>query len=104
MENRRSARIIPGYKAEIIYSGHSYSGVIDDLCEYGLCVITSPLANEVDFVQNDKIDVRFTTHTDETLTLNCLIKWTSKTHPERAVYKIGMQIIAPPWEDSESFL
>ncbi len=104
MDRRQVKRIVPGYKAEIIYNGQSYSGIIEDLCEYGVCVITSPIKDSVDFQQNAKIDIKFKPHPNETLTLNCIIKWSNKIHPEGVTYKIGMEIIDPPWYASDNFL
>lgn len=104
MEKRRAKRIFPGFKAEIIYNGKSYTGVIDDLCEYGLCVISSRIKADIDFKPNTKIEVIFKSHPKETLTLHCTIKWLNKLHPEDLTYRIGMEIIDPPWIQSDYFL
>lgn len=104
MEKRRVKRIFPGFKAEIIHNGKRYSGVIDDLCEYGLCVITSVITSAADFQPNTKIEIKFKPHPKEILTLICTIKWLNKLHPADFKYRIGVEIIDPPWDQSDYFL
>lgn len=104
MEKRRAKRIFPGFKAEIIYNGKNYAGVIDDLCEDGLCVISSRIDADITFRPDTIIEVIFKSHPKETLTLRCTIKWLNKLHSEDFMYRIGMEILDPPWIQSDYFL
>lgn len=104
MEKRRAKRILPGFKAEIIHNGKSYTAVIDDLCEYGLCVITSRIKPATDLQIDTKIEIRFRPHPKEMLTFVGTIKWLNKIYLEDFAYRIGMEIIDPPWDKSDYFL
>ena len=104
MEKRNSDRISGGFEAEVIYNGRSYKAIIDDLSEQGVKVITLPAEIEADFIPGSSIDLKFQPHPGETLLLNCRIKWAEKVSPHGLKYRIGMEVIDPPWKDSSSFI
>ncbi len=104
MERRNFDRINGGFEAEVIYEGRSYKGIIEDLSETGVRISTLPAEIEVDFVPGSFIDLKFQPHPGETLVLNCRIKWAEKVSPHGLKYAIGMEVIDPPWKESNSFL
>ncbi len=104
MEKRLSKRIAVGFKAVFISDGTSYQGVIENLSEKGLNVITSPLKAAIDFIPETLLKLNFQTFLGETLNLQCKVKWACKTLPHRLTNRIGMEIIDPPWDKSNYFL
>ena len=101
MGKRLSKRIIIGLKAEIISGGISCEGVIENLSEAGIYVITAPTKAEIDFAPGTILEVKFQFLSGETLNLHCEVKWSSKTLPHRLTNRIGMKIIDPPWDMSD---
>ena len=104
MEKRHVDRINGGFETEIIYEGRSYKGIIDDLSENGVMVTTLPAEIEVDFIPGSSVDLKFQPHPGETLVLKCRIKWSDKVSPHGLKHRIGMEVIDPPWKESNSFL
>ena len=104
MERRHFYRINGGFETEIIYKDRSYKGIIDDLSEKGVGVITIPAEIEMDFIPGSSINLKFQPHPGETLVLNCRIKWFNKGSLHGLKYRIGMEVIDPPWKDSNSFI
>ena len=104
MENRIFKRITAGYKADIIHSGKSYPGLIENLSEKGVNIITDPIDDAVQFKTGEVIVLRCETPSGEIIDLTCMIKWSGKTSPRNVRRKIGAEIIAPPWQKSKHFL
>ncbi len=104
MEKRNVDRIKGGFEAEVIYEGCSYKGILEDLSETGVRFTTLPAEIEVDFIPGSSVDLKFQPHPGETLVLNCRIKWADKISPRGLKHRIGMEVIDPPWKDSNSFL
>jgi hypothetical protein len=104
MNKRHSKRIIAGYKAEIIYDDKIYIGVIENLSETGVNVLTDPTGNNVDFLPGDTIDLKIESPAGEPLNLNCMIKWSNRIPPHNIRTRIGLEIIDPPWNKNEYFL
>lgn len=101
MEKRLSKRIIIGLKAEIISGDIICEGVIENLSEAGIYVITAPTKTEIDFAPGTILEVKFQFLSGETLNLQCEVKWSYKTPPHSLTNRIGMKIIDPPWDMSE---
>jgi hypothetical protein len=104
MERRQYKRIIVGFEAEILYEGKNYSGVIENLSESGISILTAPMQTEVDFKPGTSIEIKFQPPTGESPVLHCKIKWSYKISPHNLRSKIGMEIIDPPWEKSSFFI
>lgn len=103
-ERRRHKRIIIGFDAEINYNGRNYTGVIENLSESGVCLLTNPTEDEVEFTRGTAITLTFSPYPGETLTLQCCIKWSYTIKPHGILNRIGMKIIEPPWEKSGFFI
>jgi hypothetical protein len=101
VEKRHSNRIVIGLKAEIISDDIHYEGVIENLSEDGICVITVPTENTIDFAPGAILQIKFQFLSEETLNLRCKVKWSCKTPPHGLTQKIGMEIIDPPWDKSD---
>ncbi len=104
MDRRRFTRIDGGYDAEIIHEGKSYRGIIENLSENGVCVITLPTDVPVDILPGAALKIKFQPHPQETLALNCIVRWSNKISPHGLTIRIGMGIIDPPWDKSGSFI
>lgn len=104
VENRIFKRITAGYKTDVIYSGKSYGGLIENLSEKGVNIITDPIDDAVQFLPGESVAIRCETPPGEIVELQCIIKWSGKTSPRNARRKIGAEIIDPPWDKSEHFL
>ncbi len=101
MEKRLSKRIIIGLKAEIISGDIICEGVIENLSETGIYVITAPTKSEIDFAPGTILEVKFQFLSGETLNLHCEVKWSYKTPPHGLTNRIGMKIIDPLWDMSD---
>jgi hypothetical protein len=101
VEKRHSNRIVIGLKAEIISDDIHYEGVIENLSEDGICVITVPTENTIDFAPGAILQIKFQFLSEETLNLRCKVRWSSKNKPHGLTQKIGMEIIDPPWDKSD---
>ncbi|MBI5409346.1 MAG: PilZ domain-containing protein [Nitrospirae bacterium] len=104
MEKRKSRRIVAGYKAEIIYEGKSYEGIVDDLSEAGVGVVIPPSNNPPDIPPGAALVLEFQPVSGETLNLQCRVRWSYKVPPHNLTLKMGLEILNPPWDKSGSFL
>jgi hypothetical protein len=104
MNHRRSNRIIAGYKAEIIYNEKCYIGIIENLSETGVNVITDLMENAVAFRPGETISLKIEPLAGEPLILTCMIKWSNRVPPHNLRNRIGLEIIDPPWDKCNYFL
>jgi hypothetical protein len=104
MERRDNKRIVIGLIAGIRYKDRNYEGVIENLSDSGVNVITTPTEDAPDFVKGERIELEFQPHTGETLTLSCRIKWVKKAAPHSERFSLGMEILDPPWDQSVFFI
>ena len=104
MERRLFKRIAFGVKAEIICDGKSFGGIIEDLSETGANIITDPIEDASGFVQGAEMELKFRPVNDELMILNCKLQWIHKAHPKSQIYKIGMVLVNPPWDESSCFV
>jgi len=105
LERRRFKRIKIGFRATISSRDVIFEGVIEDLSETGVNVLTySPRSPaEYPYPVTD-VTLNFQPTSGEILNLHCNVKWVDKLRPHGLQYRIGMEIIDPPWEKSISFL
>ena len=104
MEKRRFERISGCFDAEIIYKGKAFRGIIDNLSENGAQALTIPGEIKIDFIPGSILDLKFQPCPGETLVLNCRIKWSKKVLPHGLKYKIGLEVLDPPWDKSNCSL
>lgn len=104
MENRNARRITIGFRTEILYGEYRFGGTIENLSPAGVCILSDPLDEDLDFLTGSPIQLTFHPREDETLILHCILLWAKRPVPEIPVYKIGMEISDPPWEQSRVFV
>jgi hypothetical protein len=104
MDSRRKHnRISVGYRAMLISGENNLEGVIDSLSEDGVSVSTHTSKSLIEFGPETLITMTFKPTAEETLNLQCRVKWV-KPLLHGSGSRIGMEIIDPPWEQSNSFL
>lgn len=104
MERRLFKRIAFGEKAEFILDGKRIRGVIEDLSETGANIITDPIGDVSGLVHGAEGELKFSPPGEETIVLNCRIQWFHRAYPKTQMYKIGMVLLNPPWDESSSFV
>lgn len=104
MNNRRSKRIIAGYKAEIFYQDKPYSCEIENLSETGVNILTDLIESPVDFPPGESLSMKIVIPSGEPLRLNCKIKWSKRVLPHALRHQIGLEIVDPPWDQCIYFL
>jgi hypothetical protein len=101
MEKRRSERKIVTLKAEIVSGDKSYAGVVENISEEGIYVITTPSKNPMDFTHGTMVELKFQLHSGEGMNLHCKVIWAYKTPPHGLTNSIGVEIIEPPAQYKE---
>jgi len=104
MERRVADRIKIGFKATLSSGDITFEGVIDDLSETGVKVLTYSSKSPKTFAPETPITLNFQPSSSEILNLDCRVKWTGKLRPSGSENRIGMEIINPPWEESLFFV
>jgi hypothetical protein len=100
-ERRRSQRKNVRIEAEIISEDNTYSAIIENISEHGLCLETSSddlLGTSTRFHPGAEFDIKFQPPSGDMLTIRCKIIWSYKVAPHGLVKKIGMEVIFPPPE------
>lgn len=103
-DKRLARRITAGYKAEIIFEGKAYQGIIENLSETGASITIVSQDKELSFTSGKKLKLNFEMQTGEICTLNCFIRWSAKLPPHGIINGIGLEIIDPPWNQCHGFL
>ena len=104
MERRQYNRISVGYKVTLISGDVTLEGAINDLSENGAKALFYTSEHLTGFIPETPITLKFQPSPTETLKLNCIVKWIDNLKSYVSKYKIGVEIINPPWEESSSFL
>ncbi len=104
MDKRRAKRIIAGYKAEITFEDKTYDGVIENLSASGASLTIRDQEKDLNFTLGETLKLQFEIQPGEMLSLNCTIKWFTKSPALGRINSIGVQIQDPNWEECKSFL
>ena len=104
MDKRRFKRIIIGFNVEMIYEGNTFRGVMENLSEAGVSIITDPVEKPVNFRSGSAAKLRFHPRDGELHSLACKIQWVNDGYPKGMIYKMGMSILNPPWNESSFFV
>jgi hypothetical protein len=104
MERRTFKRISFGEKAEIILNSKSIRGVIENLSETGANIVVGPISDISGFLPDTEMELKFRPLDDETIVLNGTMQWIQKAYPNSQIYKIGMLLTDPPWDESRFFV
>lgn len=103
-ERRRFKRITPGMRAEFLLGGSMYGGMIENLSENGLALLTFPTDIPFQILLQNSLEMNLQPHAGEALRFHCRIKWLSPAPPRGSRHRIGLEIIGSPWEESAYFL
>lgn len=104
MENRHSIRIIAGYKATIINGDKTYPGIIENISESGLNVLTDPMDKDIDARPEDIVELEFAHPGGELFCIHCKIKWLEKAPPHGIKNRLGLEFVSPEWDKASCFL
>lgn len=97
MEKRRAKRIVDNFDAVIISGKTTYSGIIMNLSESGLYMVTATSNKVVDISTASTLELKCKLPSGEELKMNCEVKWfQTKTSPHGASFSMGMEILNPP--------
>ena len=104
MNKRIAKRITAGYKAEIVFEDKTYQGIVENLSETGASVTIVSQDKGLDFTPGKELKLKFDMHPCEKISLNCIIRWSTKLPPHGLSNGIGLEIIDPDWEQCNCFL
>ena len=104
IERRAVKRHPANVRAEILYNGRVYGGVIENLSASGAGILTDLLKSEVDFVQYDPLELTFRSPSGEAFHIKCTIMWADYISRDNLRYRIGLELIGRPWEAIAQFL
>jgi hypothetical protein len=104
MEKRRSERKhVNLLKAELCSDGTSYPGVIEDISEHGLHMITASMKCITSFIPESTFDLNLQPPSGKETNLFCEVRWVhiNKTPVHALTYRMGMEIInqSPEYEE-----
>ena len=102
-ERRQDTRHPANVRAEILYKGKVYTGVIENLSGSGSGIVTDQLDKEVNFVQYDPLEIKFSSPSGEEFHLECTIMWANYISVENLRYRIGLELVGRPWEAIAQF-
>lgn len=104
MERRQDTRHPANVRTEILYNGRVYGGVIENLSASGAGIVTDQLKKEVDFVQYDPLELKFSSPSGEEFNIKCTIMWASYIPPQNVRCRIGLELVGRPWAAIAQFL
>ncbi|MGE5893312.1 MAG: PilZ domain-containing protein [bacterium] len=104
MERRSFKRIYIGLKAELIADGKLRKGVIENLSENGINIMTYSVPGENELIPEALLELNLHPDTTERLNLQCTVKWSFKNPTHGLTQNVGMEIMNPPWDESINFL
>ena len=106
MEKRSNERKIVFLETNFTSGGRSYTGVIENISEYGVYMKTNLTKTAIDFLPSTTIGLEFHIPSEETLNLRCEIIWLHSKKFKHALLEnevalendIGMEIKTSPPE------
>lgn len=101
MEKRHTNRITPGLKAEILSGDIRCEGVIENLSEDGMFVVTKFSGKVINFTPGTTVEVKFQFYSEETIELKCIVRRAERILPHGLTSSLGLEIIDPPWKLSD---
>lgn len=94
-DKRIHDRIIVRLKAVLSFKGMSYVGMIENISEHGLYIISLPLNQQIDFSSGTIHEMKLPTGTGEAVIVHCKIQWAYKTPPYGLTNSIDMEVVNP---------
>jgi hypothetical protein len=104
MEKRRSSRKpLDLLKADLVHNGNKYSGVIEDICDHGMKVISASGNGVTSFIPESVFELKFQLPSDSKTCLHCQVRWVhiNKTPIHGLTYRMGMEVLkcTPEYRD-----
>jgi hypothetical protein len=98
MENRSFQRIAVSIESDLIASDTSFSVVINNISETGIClnIISSQLKTSIHLRSETKLRLKFQIPSEEMLYLYCRVIWSYQVSTPVVIKKVGLEIINPP--------
>ncbi len=103
-ERREHTRHPANVRTEILYNGQAYGGVIENLSASGAGIVTDQLDKEVDFAQYKALELKFRAPSGEEFHIKCTVMWAEYISEDTLRYRIGLELIDPPWDAIAQFL
>lgn len=94
-DKRIHERIIVRLKAVLTFKGMSYIGMIENISEHGLYMISLPVKPQIDFSSGTIHEMKLPTGTGEAVIVHCKIQWAYKTPPYGLTNSISMEVVNP---------
>ena len=103
IERRNETRHPADVRTEILYNGHVYYGIIENLSASGAGIVTDQLNSEVNFVQYDTLELKFKSPAGEVFKIECTIMWAEYITRENLRYRMGLELVGKPWDAITQF-
>ena len=94
-EKRVHYRNIVRLKAVLTFEGISYVGMIENISEHGLYMISLPIRHKIDFRTGSIHEMKLRTLPGQSVLLHCKVQWAYKTPPYGLTNSVGMEILNP---------
>ncbi|MBC8413459.1 PilZ domain-containing protein [bacterium] len=96
-ERRTNTRKVISMNAELIAGGQSYSGIIVNMSEQGLYMVTAESGQLIDIAPKSQVTLIAVLPNNEMVSMSCDIKWFQKKEmPAWFTFKLGLEILNPP--------
>jgi len=92
MEKRLLKRKIVRIKAEVVLEGNKSAGLIENVSESGIYLVTAPSKQATEFSIGKSANVSFIGSSGAIIDLHCNIIWEYKTPPHGLTQSVGMEI------------
>jgi hypothetical protein len=97
MEKRGLERINETLDAEVVTNSTKYPGIIMNLSEQGVHMVTATTKDIVDIALEKMLKLKCSLPSGDDVDLECEVKWfNTKNSPYGVSFSIGMQIVQPP--------
>ncbi|GBE39441.1 PilZ domain protein [bacterium BMS3Bbin08] len=91
-------------EAELYIGGKHYEGVIENLSAEGFHFSAVPSKMPSDLYPGDEVELAFNLPSEETLILQCNVKWAEKTRPESTPGTLGLEITERSFEYDDFYM
>jgi len=92
-EKRDCRRNIVSLKAIFVFEGVNYVGLIENISECGLYMISLPSKSTVSFNKGAMHDLKLRNQCGELMKVQCMVQWSYKTPPYGLTVSVGMEIL-----------
>ena len=82
-------------KAVLTFESISYVGMIENISEHGLYMISLPIKHQIDFRPGSIHEMKLRTLPGKSVILHCNVQWAYKTPPYGLTNSVGMEILNP---------